>query len=109
MRPFNKCIYLLLLIISPVTHAWQSNISPYLWAMNMNGDVDVGNVHAHVNEEFDDLIKHFRGGGMVWLDINNDKFSLFANALYAVLSNTTSTSGYDIYSKEKFWLYTIGA
>lgn len=88
---------------------WKITVAPYLWAINMDGDVQIAPQSAHVSESFSDILKEFHGGGMLWLDATNDKFGLFANAMYARLEQTTDIDIYSINSVSKFGLFTFGA
>ncbi len=92
---------------------WKFEIAPYLWAINMNGSVGIGPRQTHISESFSDLIKYFKGGGMLWLSANKDKFGLFANAVYADLSKNTNVDTligpYTIRSTNKYGVYTLGA
>lgn len=103
-------IIFMLCILTPSLYAknWQFDIAPYLWAINMNGDVQLGSTRAHVNEDASELFKQFTGGGMLWLEANKDRFGFFANVVYAVLQDNINYSGVNIHTKQKFGLYTLG-
>jgi hypothetical protein len=87
---------------------WQFEIAPYLWAVNMNGTIKIGDVTSHVNQTFGDLLTHLNWGGMLWLSANKDKFGMFVNALYASSSINTSDDGLPIKAQSNFGIYSAG-
>lgn len=87
---------------------WKIEVAPYLWAMNMNGRVQVGSQSAHVTESFSDIMKQFKGGGMLWIDANKDRLGLFFNGMYSVLSNTTDAGPFEVDSTNKFGIFSAG-
>lgn len=66
---------------------WQIDIAPYLWAINMKGTVEEGPFTTHIHQNFDELMQHFNGGGMLWLDAYKGAFGIFLNGLYTNLSD----------------------
>lgn len=56
----------------------------------MNGHLQVGPEQASISQSFSDIMRHFQGGGMLWLNARKDKFSLFTNLLYSVLKQDES-------------------
>lgn len=87
---------------------WVIQIAPYLWAMNMDGDVGVANRTVHIDQSFSDILNQFDGGGMLWLDARYDKVDLFLNSLYTVLSDHKSIRRIDASSRNEFGLFTAG-
>lgn len=111
----KKLAFLLLLcccvrpaFASKALGGWELSIAPYLWAMNLNGDVQIGSLSAPVSEPFSKLIENFRGGGMVWLDLNKNRFGIFVNGLYVTLENTTSVGGSNIKMTSDYGLLSAG-
>lgn len=90
-------------------NTWHFDIAPYLWAVNMNGSVQIGpRNRTHVNESFSDLWDNLDWGGMLWFDAYNGDFGIFVNTLYVALSKTTSDGIYSIKSSEDFTLLGAG-
>lgn len=89
---------------------WRIQIAPYVWAMSMNGRVQVGRFAAQVDESFADVFKHMNWGGMLWVDaFYKEKFDLFLNAMYAALSNSSNDGMLSVNAKNKFGLFSAGA
>lgn len=107
----HKLTACVLLIYSTSCNAapWKFELAPYLWAINMNGDVQIAARGTHISENAADIFKLFKGGGMLWFNADKDKFGLFANALYANLGKDTSILGVTVKSGNKFGLFSIGA
>jgi hypothetical protein len=111
IRKIRGLLIAIILGSSSIAYAnqWQFTVAPYLWAMNMSGDVGVASLQTHIHENFSDILKQFHGGGMLWLDADKDRFGLFVNLLYAVLKQNTDYLNYTFHTENKFGLYTIGA
>lgn len=99
--------------VTPMVNStvWQFKVTPYIWAMNMNGTVQAGSRRAHVDENFSDLASHMNFGGMIFLEAYKDKFGLFANGLFAVLAD--GGHFYDgllsVDAKLRFGIFSAGA
>lgn len=70
--------------------SWKVEIAPYLWALSLNGSVQLRALRAHVDEPFSDILRQLNWAGMVWAEASHDKFGIFGNVLYASLSDGTS-------------------
>ena len=108
-----KASCLLLLSCISSTYAtpsspWEINVAPYLWAINMNGHVQVGPLQATVSQSFSDIMKHFEGGGMLWLNARKDKFGVFANLLYSVLKQDQTIRTITIGARNNFGIFSAG-
>lgn len=88
---------------------WKFNIAPYLWALNMDGSTQVRNVRAHVDQDFSDILQQLEFGGMLWMEANRDKFSVFFNAVYAVLSDDSTAGPLAVDTLNKFGIFSAGA
>lgn len=82
----------LLGLITTTSMAFASNsivvdVAPYLWATSMHGTVQVGPERLSVSQSFFDLMKHFQGGGMLFLNVHKNRWGVFANALYSALAD----------------------
>lgn len=111
MHLFKKGISLILSFYCGITSAssWTVSAAPYLWAIKMNGIVQQGNAQVHISQSFIDIMKHFQGGGMLWLDAHKDKFGLFFNALYSVLEDNQSIRNIPISAHNNFGIFSAGA
>jgi hypothetical protein len=95
-------------LLVPQKSKWEFTIAPYIWALNMNGRAGVGNLTTHINDDFSDILHHLNWAGMVWLDAKYDKFDLFLNAIYAVLSADDTRPRISADAQNKFGLFTLG-
>src|SRR5690348_13686785 len=71
-------------------NSWKFTIAPYLWALNMNGSVQIRNQRAPVNQTFGDVLSDLNWAGMLWLEADKGKWGVFVNLLYASLSQGAS-------------------
>jgi len=88
--------------------AWQIDIAPYAWGINMDGRVSQGPFNASVSESFEDIMKHFDGGGMLWLDVYKGPVGAFINGLYADLSDHGEIDSDSLHVKTHFGLVSYG-
>jgi hypothetical protein len=89
-------------------NAWEFDIAPYLWAIQMNGDVQVASHKVTVSESFVDIMKHFKGGGMLWLNAHKNRVGLFANVLYSVLKVNNDVESIAISARNHFGIFSGG-
>ncbi|HYF97805.1 MAG TPA: hypothetical protein VD770_02365 [Coxiellaceae bacterium] len=90
---------------APTKSAWKFEIAPYFWAMNMNGNTQMGELKSSVSESFSDIMQKFQSGGSIFLNAKKDKWSIFANALYVKLQKTDSAR---ITTSSNFGLFSGG-
>ncbi|OGT35485.1 MAG: hypothetical protein A3F11_04990 [Gammaproteobacteria bacterium RIFCSPHIGHO2_12_FULL_37_14] len=88
--------------------AWRFYIAPYIWGINMNGSVQVGNNRAHINQTFSDLLHHLNAGGMVWLGAYRGNVGIFGDIVFADLSDTVHDGIYTIKAKSDYGIYSGG-
>lgn len=97
----------------PINTPWKFEIAPYAWLVNMNGDVGVATEKSHINETAADILKYFKGGGMLFLEANKGKVGLFINGIYTRLSKDTSVAtaygNQTINSTSKYGIISAGA
>ena len=114
----SKIRYILsaMLISASVTHAgaaptsdWKVDIAPYIWAINLNGDVGVGKYEAHIDESFSNLLKDLDIGAMLWVNIHYKKFGVFADPVYGKLSNNSTVDGVKIDTTDVYSVIGTGA
>lgn len=88
--------------------AWQFEVAPYLWAVNMNGRIGVGPVTAHLSDDFAELLSQLNVGGMLWLGAHKGPFGLFLNSLYVVLDDNAMVNSGNVSERTYFGLFTAG-
>lgn len=84
------------------------DVAPYLWATSMHGQVQVGPERVSVSQSFGDLMKHFQGGGMLFVNIHKNKWGLFGNALYSVLTDNNTFHTIPIGARNNFGIFSGG-
>jgi len=93
---------------SPYDNSWKVDVTPYLWAINMNGTVQVGPARTHLNQDFGDILKNFNYGGMLWVDAYKNNLGIFVNALYASLGNNFKDGPVKVDANNQFGLFSGG-
>jgi hypothetical protein len=98
------------LIILPAAQAsdWQFEVTPYLWALNMKGNVGVGPLNAHIDETFGDIFKHLDWAAMVYATAHQDRFGIYGNAMYASLSDSGSFGPISINATNHYGIFGAG-
>lgn len=86
----------------------QLDLTPYLWAMSMNGRVQTGNRAAHVDQSFSDILKQLDGAVMIYVDAKKDKFGVYGNAMYAVVSNGAGGRRVSLHVKNRYGIFGAG-
>ncbi len=66
---------------------WDVTLTPYIWAVGIDGDIDIGPVSANVNRDFSDLLDNIAGGGSLLLEMNNGRWVNWAELDYLALDN----------------------
>lgn len=97
---------------------WSISVVPFLWAVNITGDIEVGvpeegieNQLLHISEHFPGILDHVHSGGMLDVTITKRNFGLFLGAMYANVKgiNVTTSGGFDVSVNSKFGLFSAGA
>jgi len=70
---------------------WNFEITPYLWAPGINGDVTVRGRQADFDVSFNDLVKYVDKGGAVLGVAQYDRWLLWGQGDYFSLSNDLNT------------------
>lgn len=89
-------------------NAWKIKVAPYIWALNMNGRVGVGRAVAHVDQSFSDILKQLNFAGMIAVDVQKNRFGLYGNAIYAILSDEASFRSISAKTHNKFGIFGAG-
>lgn len=109
---FACCCAVIAAAMSPALRAapsqWTFHVSPYLWALNMNGTVQAGNTRAHVNETFSDVWSQLDFAAMLWLEADYDHWGIFFNSLYAELSKSLHDGPDALNARNRFGVYSGG-
>lgn len=87
---------------------WKWVIAPYLWALSMNGSIQIKGQRAPVNQTFADILSDLNWAGMIWLGAEKGKFGVFLNLIYASLSQDASDRYISAKVTSNFGLYTAG-
>lgn len=101
--------------LNPVTNprdshddSWKFTVAPYLWALSMNGSVQVRGRRAPVNQSFSDILRDLNWAGMLWLEADKGKWGVFLNLLYASLSQGASDRFISAHVTANYGLYSAG-
>jgi len=70
---------------------WQWRVTPYLWAMGVDGDVGIGNVVTPIDINFSDALEDLEFGGMIGVEASKDKLGLLLDTSYINLDDKKST------------------
>jgi hypothetical protein len=73
---------------SSVSEEWQSQLTPYLWALALDGDVTVKGVKSSLSVSFSDIFDHLDYALMIEGEAREGRIGIYANAIYADLSDT---------------------
>ncbi len=83
-----------------VASDWQQEITPYVWASGMEGDVSIGNVQADVDSGFDEILDNLEMGFMGSYRAGRERWAITIDAMYmglgASASSGRSLAGADI-------------
>jgi hypothetical protein len=97
--------------------AWRYSVTPYIWGVNIDGDIEVGvpaegipNQLLHISEKFSNILKHVYFGGILDLDANKGKFGVFANVMFVNIKGleVTTSDGFEVLVDTKFGLFSTG-
>jgi hypothetical protein len=75
---------------APAAAPWKFSVTPYAWAISLNGKAGVAGKTADVDVSFSDLLKHLDGGVMLDLELRKGRFALMSNSVYAKLEDDSS-------------------
>ncbi|HSX20904.1 MAG TPA: hypothetical protein VLG38_07285 [Gammaproteobacteria bacterium] len=107
----STCVY-------AASDEWHFNIIPYFWAVNVEGDIEVGvpaegisNQLLHISEDYKSIMKHVHSGGILDVNVSKGRFGIFLNAMYVDLRNLeiTTSDGFEVQENTKYEIYGAGA
>lgn len=67
---------------------WQFGVTPYVWALGLEGDVAVRGIDAPIDVSFGELVKDLKGGLMLELEVRKDRVGFFVDGLLAKIEAT---------------------
>lgn len=94
--------------LKAIAEPWQFEVSPYIWAINMNGRVQVADKTAHIDQSFGDILREINFAGMLWLSAKKDHFGVWGNAIYASLSNSGHNQDISLEANSKYGVFGAG-
>lgn len=71
---------------------WQYKLTPYLWAMGMDGDIGVRNATIPVDVKFTDAVEDLDVGGMLAMEAHNGTCGVLLDGSYLNLSGDADTT-----------------
>lgn len=76
--------------VAAETDGWQYELTPYLLAAGLNGEVGVGGVTANVDASFSDILENLDAGFMAVFTAQNGPWTLGLDAVYMNLESESS-------------------
>ena len=70
-----------------VDDSWQVVVAPYLWALSLDGNAQVGALEADVDAPFSDTLSNLNGALMMIIDARKDRIGLVSNIMYSRIQN----------------------
>lgn len=87
---------------------WRFRISPFLWAINMDGTIQIGSRRTHVDTSTAEMWNNLNYGGMLWLEAMKNEWGFFFNAVLVSLRDSAYDGGLKMDAKSNYSLYTAG-
>ena len=75
---------------------WKFSVTPYMWALSMDGDATVKGTKSDVDVSFSDIWDELNIAGMVEFEAWKGRLGFFVNAMYANLGDETTVGGVKI-------------
>ncbi len=72
---------------SPEDSKWEFIIVPYLWMVNIDGDVTAGGIKTDINLKFGDILRDLDFGGEAHMEAWKGRWGLFLDATYLKLTD----------------------
>lgn len=87
-----------------VSDQWQVQVTPYLWALSIDGDVAVRGIESSQSVTFSDILSDLNVALMMEGEARKGRLGLYANAIYSKLSDSDNTGSIRIRSNaETVW------
>jgi hypothetical protein len=71
-----------------ISDEWQFTVAPYLWALEMNGDVGIGGNKSEVKMGFNDILDDLNVALMFDIEACKNRWGFFINPLYSQTENS---------------------
>lgn len=72
--------------------SWQFLIAPYLWAVNLDGDIAAGGTTVPVDVGFGDILDDFNGGGSLFFEASRGQWAFMLDGTYISLESSETVS-----------------
>lgn len=79
-----------------VADEWQVQLTPYFWAMALEGDTKVRGIKGEPDVSFQDIWDNLDYAVMLEGEVRKGRFGAFANTIYADLGSDADTDGINI-------------
>lgn len=89
--------------------AWQWRLTPYAWAMGMDGDVGVHGVTAPIEVDFLDAVDELDMAGMMAVEANNGAWGLLLDGAYLRLDDSSDTAIGEVDVEVEQWIVQASA
>jgi hypothetical protein len=66
--------------------SWDFDLAPYVWALNVNGDSQFGNLQSEVDIGFDQILENLDMAAMVHMEARKDRWLLFGDLVYGKIT-----------------------
>ncbi len=95
-------------LVQQADNRWHFLINPYVWMVNMNGDLGILGRNVHISQDFSDILKNLSVAGMLWMSAYRNDFGLFFDGVFAILKDSEKVKGINISVRNTYQLYTAG-
>ena len=86
MKWIRITMFILIAVSSPLqaqdTDSWNWKIAPYLWGINMSGDVSIGPIDQDIDVGFDDILSNMELAGQVYAEFGKSNHSVHFDYTY---------------------------
>jgi hypothetical protein len=76
---------------APGSAPWELSVTPYLWALALDGDVTVKGIKSSPSVSFSDILDNLNGAAMLELELRKGRFGLLSDTIYANLEDDAAT------------------
>ena len=77
-----------------VSEGWQVQLTPYFWALAMDGNTRVRGIKGEPDVSFEDIWDNLDYAVMLEGEVRKGRFGMFANVIYADLGDTQNVDGF---------------
>jgi hypothetical protein len=90
------------------TSGWRFSLTPYVWAVSLDGDARVGPVDADVDAPFHDTVKDLSFGVMAYGEARKERLAIFVNPVFSRVSDSVSEGGVKFDTKADIGVFGAG-